>query len=152
MEVAPFFVDFHHLLSIFTIFYRFSRFTHFCRDYNLSRFTHFFRNFFLAKTAFPATSHVFCTYAFLLCDLKNTPVFVMLKCSKVVISILPPCLSKMCFHNGLSAALLWRHMSVFRKLGPGFVIGILEWKIGIWHVNLAFYSMFLNFWEVYSVL
>ena len=32
MEVAPFFVDFHHFLSIFTIFYRFSRFKHFCRD------------------------------------------------------------------------------------------------------------------------
>ena len=32
MEVAPFFVDFHHFLSIFNIFYRFSRFTHFCRD------------------------------------------------------------------------------------------------------------------------
>ena len=32
MEVAPFFVDFHHFLSIFTIFYRFSRFTHVCRD------------------------------------------------------------------------------------------------------------------------
>ena len=32
MEVAPFFVDFHHFLSIFTIFYRFSRFTHFCRN------------------------------------------------------------------------------------------------------------------------
>ena len=32
MEVAPFFVDFHHFLSIFTIFYRFSRFMHFCRD------------------------------------------------------------------------------------------------------------------------
>ena len=32
MEVAPFFVDFHHFLSIFTIFYRFSRFTHFCCD------------------------------------------------------------------------------------------------------------------------
>ena len=32
MEVAPFFVDFHHFLSIFTIFYRFSQFTHFCRD------------------------------------------------------------------------------------------------------------------------
>ena len=32
MIVAPFFVDFHHFLSIFTIFYRFSRFTHFCRD------------------------------------------------------------------------------------------------------------------------
>jgi len=29
---SPFFVDFHHFLSIFTIFYRFSRFTHFCRD------------------------------------------------------------------------------------------------------------------------
>ena len=29
MEVAPFFVDFHHFLSIFTNFYRF---THFCRD------------------------------------------------------------------------------------------------------------------------
>ena len=68
MEVAPFFVDFHHFLSIFTIFYRFSRFTHFCRDlhfvaiYILSRFTHFFRKFFLAKKAFSATSHGFCMY------------------------------------------------------------------------------------------
>ena len=50
MEVAPFFVDFHHFLSIFTIFYRFSR------------FTHFFPKFFLAKIAFSATSHVFCMY------------------------------------------------------------------------------------------
>ena len=32
MEEAPFFVDFHHFLSIFTIFCRFSQFTHFCRD------------------------------------------------------------------------------------------------------------------------
>ena len=47
------------------------------------------------------------SFAFLLCGLKNTPVFAMLKCSKVVISILPPCLSIICFHNGLSAALLW---------------------------------------------
>ena len=51
MEVAPFFVDFHHFLSIFTIYAL------------LSRFTHFFRNFFLAKIAFSATSHVFCMYA-----------------------------------------------------------------------------------------
>ena len=57
MKVAPFFVDFHHFLSIFTIFYRFSRFTHFCRDlhfvaiYILSRFTHFFRNFFFGQNS-----------------------------------------------------------------------------------------------------
>ena len=31
MEVAPFFVDFHHFLSIFTIYALLSRFT-FCRD------------------------------------------------------------------------------------------------------------------------
>ena len=53
MEVAPFFVDFHHFLSIFTIYAL------------LSRFTHFFRKFFLAKIAFPATSHVFCMYEYL---------------------------------------------------------------------------------------
>ena len=51
MEVAPFFVDFHHFLSIFTIFYQFSR------------FTHFFRKFILAQITFSATSHVFCMYA-----------------------------------------------------------------------------------------
>ena len=50
MEVAPFFVDFHHFLSIFTIYAL------------LSRFTHFFRKFVLAKIAFSATSHVFCMY------------------------------------------------------------------------------------------
>ena len=32
MDVALFFVNFHHFLSIFTIFYRFPRFTQFCRD------------------------------------------------------------------------------------------------------------------------
>ena len=69
MEVAPFFVDFHHFLSIFTIFCRFSPFfidfhdlRTFVAIYILSRFTHFFRNFFLAKIAFSATSHVFCMY------------------------------------------------------------------------------------------
>ena len=30
----------------------------------------------------------------------------MLKCSKIVISILPPCFSRMCFHRGLSTAFL----------------------------------------------
>ena len=48
MEVAPFFVDFHHFLSIFTFFYRFSRFTHFCRDLRT-----FSAIFFLAKIASP---------------------------------------------------------------------------------------------------
>ena len=69
MEVAPFFVDFHHFLSIFTIFCRFSPFfidfhdlRTFVAIYILSRFTHFFRKFFLAKIAFSATSHVFCMY------------------------------------------------------------------------------------------
>ena len=47
------------------------------------------------------------SFAFLLCGLKNTPVIAILKCSKVVISILPPCLSRMCFHKGLSAVFLW---------------------------------------------
>ena len=66
MEVAPFFVDFHHFLSIFTTFCRFSPFfidfydlRTFVAIYILSRFTHFFRKFFLAKIAFSATSHVF---------------------------------------------------------------------------------------------
>ena len=55
MEVAPYFVDFHHFLSIFTIYA-------FVSIYILSRFTHFFRKFFLAKIACSATSHVFCMY------------------------------------------------------------------------------------------
>ena len=62
MEVAPFFVDFHHFLSIFTIFIDFHDLRTFVAIYILSRFTHFFRNFFLAKIAYSATSHVFCMY------------------------------------------------------------------------------------------
>ena len=63
MEVAPFFVDFHHFLSIFTIFHRFSRFTHFCRDLHFVVIYSLFPQFFLAKIALSATSHVFCMYA-----------------------------------------------------------------------------------------
>ena len=70
MEVAPFFVDFHHFLSIFTIFCRFLPFFIDFHDlhtivaiYILSQFTHFFCKFFLAKIASSATSHVFCMYA-----------------------------------------------------------------------------------------
>ena len=55
MEVAPFFVDFHHFLSIFTIYALLSRFT-FCRDLRT------FSANILAKIAFSATSHVFCMY------------------------------------------------------------------------------------------
>ena len=62
MEVAPFFVDFHHFLSIFIIFYRFSRFTHFCRDLHFVGIYALFPQFFLAKIAISATSHVFCMY------------------------------------------------------------------------------------------
>ena len=68
MEVASFFVDFHHFLSIFTIFYRFSRFTHFFAIYAL------FPQFFLAKIAFPATSHVFCMYG---TNTRQTKVFII---------------------------------------------------------------------------
>ena len=45
--------------------------------------------------------------AFLLCGLTNTPVLLMLKCSKIEITSLPSCLSRICFQRGLSAALLW---------------------------------------------
>ena len=62
MEVAPFFVDFHHFLSIFTIFYRFSRFTHFCRDLHFVAIYALFLQIFLAKIAISATLHVFCMY------------------------------------------------------------------------------------------
>ena len=62
MEVAPFFVDFHHFLLIFTIFHRFSRFTHFCRDLHFGAIYALCPQFFLAKIAFSATSHVFCMY------------------------------------------------------------------------------------------
>ena len=51
MEVAPFLVDFHHFLSICTIYAL------------LSRFTHFFRKFFLAKIAISATKVPFWMYA-----------------------------------------------------------------------------------------
>ena len=61
MEVAPFFVDFHHFLSIFTIYALLSRFT-FCRD---------LRTFFLAKIAFSATLHVFCMYDIIHCSVTS---------------------------------------------------------------------------------
>ena len=56
MEVAPFFVDFHH-------FYRFSQFTHFCRDLHFVAIYALFPQIFMAKIAITATSHVFCMYA-----------------------------------------------------------------------------------------
>ena len=62
MEVAPFFVDFHHFLSIFNFFIDFHDLRTFVAIYILSRFTHFFRKFFLAKIASSTTSHVFCMY------------------------------------------------------------------------------------------
>ena len=52
----------HHFLSIFTIFYRFSRFTHFCRDLHFVAIYALFPQFFFGKIAFTATSHVFCMY------------------------------------------------------------------------------------------
>ena len=71
---SPFFIDFHDLRTFVAI-------------YILSRFTHFFRKFILAKIAFPATSHVFCMYAWpqsLLCILltNNTLEYPFL-CGKV---------------------------------------------------------------------
>ena len=66
MEVAPFFVDFHHFLSIFTIFYLFSRFTHFCRDLHFVAIYALFPQIFLAKIAITATSHAFCMYGYIL--------------------------------------------------------------------------------------
>ena len=92
MKVAPFFVDFHHFLSIFTTFCRFSPFfidfydlRTFVAIYILSRFAHFFRKLLLAKIAFSATSHAFCMYGpcktrlrILLLDLKKSE-----ECEKV---------------------------------------------------------------------
>ena len=51
MEVAPFFVDFHHFLSIFTIFYRFSRFTHFCRNLHFVAIYALFPQFFFGQNS-----------------------------------------------------------------------------------------------------
>ena len=51
MEVAPFFVDFHHFLSIFTIFYPFSRFTHFCRDLHFVAINALFPQFFFGQSS-----------------------------------------------------------------------------------------------------
>ena len=53
MEVAPFFVDFHHFLSIFTIFYRFSRFTHLCRDLHFVAIYALFPQFFFGQNSLP---------------------------------------------------------------------------------------------------
>ena len=89
MEVAPFFVDFHHFLSIFTIFYRF---THFCRDLHFVAIYAFLPQFFLAKIAFSATSHFFCMYALTI-----------------------PCLTKMCkISNGICFFL----PEILKGLGP----------------------------------
>ena len=65
MEVAPFFVDFHYFLSIFTIFCQFSPF--FIDFHDLRTFVAIYALFpqnFLAKIAISATSHVFCMYAY----------------------------------------------------------------------------------------
>ena len=51
MEVAPFFVDFHHFLSIFTIFIDFHDLRTFVAIYILLRFTHFFRKFFFGQNS-----------------------------------------------------------------------------------------------------
>ena len=51
--------------------------------------------------------------AFLLCGLTNTPVLLMLKCSKIEIASLPSCLSRICFQRGLSAALLLLSAALF---------------------------------------
>ena len=51
MDVAPFFVDFHHFLSIFTIFYQFSRFTHFCRNLHFVAIYALFPQFFFGQNS-----------------------------------------------------------------------------------------------------
>ena len=51
MEVVPFFVDFHHFLSIFTIFCWFSRFTHFCRDLHFAEIYALFLQIFFGQNS-----------------------------------------------------------------------------------------------------
>ena len=63
MEVAPFFVDFHHFLSIFTIFYRFSRFTHFCRDLHFVAIYALFPQIFFGQNSLLRNITRFCMYA-----------------------------------------------------------------------------------------
>ena len=63
MEVAPFFVDFHHFLSIFTIFYRFSRFTHFCRDLHFVAIYTLFPQFFFGQNSHLRNKSPFFMYA-----------------------------------------------------------------------------------------
>ena len=53
MEVAPFFVDFHHFLSIFTNFYQLSRFTHFCRDLHFVAIYALFPQIFFGQSSLP---------------------------------------------------------------------------------------------------
>ena len=53
MEVAPFFVDFHHFLSIFTIFYSFSRFTHFCRNLHFVAIYALFPQIYFGQNSLP---------------------------------------------------------------------------------------------------
>ena len=63
MEVAPFFVDFHHFLSIFTIFYRFSRFTHICRDLHFVAIYALFPQIFFGQNSLLRNITRFCMYA-----------------------------------------------------------------------------------------
>ena len=56
MEVAPFFVDFHHF------FVDFHDLRTFVAIYILSRFSHFFRKFFLAKISISATKRIIFMY------------------------------------------------------------------------------------------
>ena len=51
MEVAPFFVDFHQFWSIFTIFYRVSRFMHFCHDLHFVAIYELFPQFFFGQNS-----------------------------------------------------------------------------------------------------
>ena len=51
MEVAPFFVDFYHFLLIFTIFYQFSRFTHFCPDLHFVAIYALFPQFYFGQNS-----------------------------------------------------------------------------------------------------
>ena len=96
MEVAPFFVDFHHFLSIFIIFYRFYYLRTFVAIYILSRFTHFFRKFFFTKKPSPQHHTFFACMQcacvqYAMCNMQYAMCNMQCACAYVAMRNVPVC-------------------------------------------------------------
>ena len=120
MEVAPFFVDFHHFLSIFTIFYRFSRFTHFCRDLHFVAIYALFPQFFFGQNSLLRNItrflHVCCIYTIVFCS--ECFVFAKYVFSTAECMHMAPCLISKALVLHLVTQSVWSRHSQ-GQLGPG---------------------------------